>query len=315
MTHHTKTLLGVSTHESGGYGFLADHDPWGYRYDVEALGTRSERRGGRLTYSRGVVLGNADGDWIETPWGPMQWFGGGLYEHGWLLQRTYDKPIDVSGHKLPDKPDCSGGGGTWSSDVGVWAYDLRVLRYGSKSEQRNGTLRREGRLVEGSPGEEIKTPWGTMVYTKPLPAQPPLWGRYGWLLPEQGGVGLGERRLSSLYMAESPLGHVITLGLPNDTDEVAWDTTLTIDRNTCTLNDFGDRETCTKMAIMSHPVHVERLRREDPHGLGRMLFAISAAEGEALPKPLYLITQRGLRAPYVKVGASLVPLYPDEMVV
>lgn len=71
--------------------------PWRYREEVTALGTRSEGRHATLSYGRMRVVGAKPGDFVDTPWGRMRWLGErieGRYESGFLLRRTYDRPLD-----------------------------------------------------------------------------------------------------------------------------------------------------------------------------------------------------------------------------
>ncbi len=84
---------------------------WKYAYLIRAKGTKSEGRSGVLTYD-GKAVEAALNDRIQTPWGMMQYFGQrgpadpGWGDSGWLVKRTYDKPIDAKkGNLLPAPGD------------------------------------------------------------------------------------------------------------------------------------------------------------------------------------------------------------------
>lgn len=77
---------------------------WRYEYTISALGTRSERRCGRLLKSGVEIVGKL-GEVRETPLGQFAYFGpeDRRYNAGWLNTLTYDKPVfGVDGRILPE---------------------------------------------------------------------------------------------------------------------------------------------------------------------------------------------------------------------
>ncbi|QDT26052.1 hypothetical protein Enr10x_13500 [Gimesia panareensis] len=66
---------------------------------------------------------------------------------------------------------------------------------------------------------------------------------------------------------------------------------LSLDPNTCSLNEFGDRDGCTKMALTNLKVKLSQLRLADPLKLGRQIYRI---ESNQFPKSLvvYLIVPK-----------------------
>ena len=61
---------------------------------------------------------------------------------------------------------------------------------------------------------------------------------------------------------------------------------LTLDPNTCTLNQFGDLEACTLLPPSTRQVMLNKLDKADPAGRGRVLYSI---DGAGLGKPLFLV--------------------------
>jgi hypothetical protein len=57
--------------------------------------------------------------------------------------------------------------------------------------------------------------------------------------------------------------------------------TLVIDKNACTLNQFGDRTVCTLVAYTAEKVEFKLLRLTDPSMQGREIYSVS---GPGLPK-------------------------------
>jgi len=78
---------------------------WAYGYTIRQKDTRSEARVGRLVYNGRDVRGEVY-DRMVTPWGTMQFYGGawGGFEQGWLLRRTYNRPIDTTRGRLLNPP-------------------------------------------------------------------------------------------------------------------------------------------------------------------------------------------------------------------
>ena len=68
------------------------HKGWRYVYEVEAPGTRSERRIGRLFLEDREISGFA-GEILEEYLGRFVYFGTSGYNRGWLNTLTYDRPV------------------------------------------------------------------------------------------------------------------------------------------------------------------------------------------------------------------------------
>jgi putative hemolysin len=90
--------------------------------------------------------------------------------------------------------------------------------------------------------------------------------------------------------------------------------TLLIDPNMCTLDAFGDRQSCTRIGVRGVEVALQRSRLEDPQGLGRRHYEVI---GEGLPRELALVvqgelTEGALERCYLVLGRELVPLYLDD---
>jgi hypothetical protein len=87
--------------------------------------------------------------------------------------------------------------------------------------------------------------------------------------------------LESLYLltavsldADGPGGHGIRLTLTGRGESDEMTGTLALDPNACSLNAFGDREMCTKIAIRTIPVTATLQRLGDPKRLGRSFYAL-----------------------------------------
>ena len=77
------------------------HKGWRYEYAVEAVGTRSERRIGRLFLEEREVTGTP-GELLEEFLGRFVYFGGTGYNRGWLNTLTYERPVfDDAGSLTP----------------------------------------------------------------------------------------------------------------------------------------------------------------------------------------------------------------------
>jgi pyrimidine deaminase RibD-like protein len=68
---------------------------------------------------------------------------------------------------------------------------------------------------------------------------------------------------------------------------------LTLDPNTCSLDDFGDPQICTKIAVRSVPVELKQVKLADPTGAGRRLYEVA---GEGLENELLLVVPAKLGA-------------------
>ena len=102
LAEEKEKLMPVDTAKPGTYSF----EKWKYEYKISGIGTRSEKRAGTLSYDGKLVAPDAKpNDRIKTPWGVMMQKGPGIYENGWLLKLTYDRPIDEKSGKLWPSPD------------------------------------------------------------------------------------------------------------------------------------------------------------------------------------------------------------------
>jgi len=78
-------------------------EPWTYNLLALAMGSRSERRIGRLRFSGTEVSGEDPGDFVDTPWGPLVWTGPidlgerTDYEQGFLLKGARDRALEPDG--------------------------------------------------------------------------------------------------------------------------------------------------------------------------------------------------------------------------
>lgn len=80
--------------------------------------------------------------------------------------------------------------------------------------------------------------------------------------------------LVSMYLHETVGGaHRIKLNM-SEVKLGHWDGTVILDPNLCSLDAFGDAQSCTKIAV--RPVHAEGtfMRLRDPAGLGRGLIRL-----------------------------------------
>lgn len=122
--------------------------------------------------------------------------------------------------------------------------------------------------------------------------------------------------LESLYLATavklSPEGlgaHSVRLSLTSNADDSEYTGTLQLDPNACSLNAFGDREVCTKMAVHGFKVRVTLMRLGDPKHLGRSFYAV---HGEGLPPGLSIILYPHRERIYLKSESELVALFLDD---
>lgn len=122
--------------------------------------------------------------------------------------------------------------------------------------------------------------------------------------------------LESLYLpvaasfgSDGPSAHGIRLALASGADASVLTGTLLLDPNGCSLNAFGDREMCTKIAVRSIAVTATRTRLGDPKHLDRSFYAL---HGEDLPSGTALIMYPHRERIYLKSGTALVPLFPED---
>jgi hypothetical protein len=321
-------LIPVMTKQSGKYSLTLEGGlEWQYEYTLSAMGTRSERRTGRLG-TMAVELGKAQpGDRISTPWGIMQ-LSASEYERGWLLEKTYGRPIDNSQGQLLEVPaKALERAGRWTGHVDDWVYSVVASAMGTRSERRIGRLSHGRMRIEGKKeGEVVDTPWGRMHWMGPVNVEATTDYEQGFLLRgtmdrtiEEGAGGVilptetTECHLESLYLDGVKLQerlaptHAISLKLSGRPDrEATLKGTLKIDPNTCQLNVFGDGDNCSEMAAKVFEVSVTLQRLADPHGLHRRFFAVHGGE---LTEPLALIVQGHMERCYLKARDHLIPLF------
>lgn len=126
-------------------------------------------------------------------------------------------------------------------------------------------------------------------------------------------------RLESLYLNTSirliedgPPARTVSLTL-SQISQAEMMGTMILDPNVCSLDDFGDQQGCSKIAVRGIDVELQLAQIVDPTPAGRRLFEVS---GEGVPKGMALIVQGDLREGelercYLKLGMELVPLYLD----
>jgi len=92
--------------------------------------------------------------------------------------------------------------------------------------------------------------------------------------------------------------------------------TLRLDPNICTLDEFGDRQGCTRIGVRTIDVTIRRTTLPDPTSLMRRRYEVI---GEGLPRGLALVLQGepdddddARQRSYLVFGAELVPLYVSE---
>ena len=78
--------------------------PWSYSVAGRAMGSKSERRIGKLRFGPFELRGDKQGDYVNSPWGPLRWMDVSQidtltdYEQGFLLRGTFDRPLgDLEG--------------------------------------------------------------------------------------------------------------------------------------------------------------------------------------------------------------------------
>jgi hypothetical protein len=136
-------------------------------------------------------------------------------------------------------------------------------------------------------------------------------GVFGGVLPDAAQPTPAGRRVSveSGYLA-APLGQFRQITLTAELANGQGNGVLTLDPNTCTLDDFGDPAGCTRIAVARVPVQLNRLGRADPHGLNRQLWTVS---GAPLSGSLTLVLQASPVGPHrlihtTQSGKLVVPL-------
>ncbi|MBK7826774.1 hypothetical protein [Nannocystis sp.] len=122
--------------------------------------------------------------------------------------------------------------------------------------------------------------------------------------------------LESLYLPipaslgeDGPPAHGVKLGLTGRAGSSNLVGTLQLDPNACTLNSFGDREMCTKIAIRSTSVTATLMPVPDPKGLHRSYYML---QGEHLAPLTALIVDPQHQRHYLKCNDTIVALFPDD---
>lgn len=321
-------LIPAITDQSGRYAHVTeDGREWEYVYDVQRVGTRSECRVGQLRVHglQREIDAAKPGDHIQTPWGEMRRVRDGQYARGFLL----DQPGGpASGTLLSVPVELLARAGTWTARVGSWSYAVAADQMGSKSERRIGRLRfGPAELSGGKQGDYVDAPWGRLRWMGPV--QPSVATDYeqGFLLRGaydrpldalQGDAivpdaGTATVHLESMYLDQGFIvapaaraAHTVSLLLSGSPElEVEMSGTLILDPNQCTLDDFGDRQGCTRIATRPVQVTVVRQRLADPANLGRRFFEV---RGEDLPTMTFIL-HGTLQRCYLKLDRQLVPLY------
>lgn len=335
-----KAIVPAMTELSGRYEHtLEDGTLWDYEYDIQAAGSKSERRIGKLRADGlDASLAAAEpGDSVETPWGRMLRVEDSAYERGFLLERTHGRPIVFDEESVVEVPDALlTRNGSWEAEVGPWSYTVVAIAMGSRSERRIGRLR-FGRteLAGQEEGDYVDTPWGRLRWLGPIDLHAATDYEQGFLLlgtydrsldelegdavfPPTAGTDAVSTQLESLYLG-SPFrvnrrrARSVSLRLSGSSD-AALQGTLYLDPNTCGLDDFGDKTFCTLIGFFGIDVRVTRLRLADPSGLNRRIYQVT---GKGLPRELRMIVQGELaegelERAYLKLGGQLVPLYPED---
>jgi hypothetical protein len=328
-------LIPVITTLPGSYAHTTESQGrWEYAYDIWAAGTRSERRIGAL-HADGLAerLAAANlGDRIVTPWGRMSRMADTLYERGFLLERTPGQPHPaVTGETIAVPEAMLERDGHWTAVVGPWRHSVTASAMGTKSERRIGALQFDNIEIQGAKiGDFVETPWGRAHWRGPVRTDAAGDHEQGMLLRGTADRSLDdvvgdelipgtmrrEQRLESSYLAsgfrvdyDAPVAHTVALILPADADhQTQMSGTLILDPNQCSLNSFGDRETCTRLASRRIEVNVVLQRLADPRHLGRSYFAVT---GPGLSQ-LALIAHRGFERCYLTLEQQVVPLHAGD---
>lgn len=321
-------LIPAITGQSGRYTHATeDGREWEYVYDVQHVGTRSECRVGQLRVDglQREIDSAKPGDHIRTPWGAMWRVRDGQYSRGFLLEQPGGPS---SGASLSVPTELLARAGTWTARVGSWSYAVTASHMGTRSERRIGRLRFGSTELSGAKqGDYVDAPWGRLRWMGPVQPSVPTDYEQGFLLRGaydraldalQGdaivpGVGTATVHLESMYLdkgftvaPEARPAHTVSLLLSGSPElEVEMSGTLILDPNQCSLNEFGDRQGCTRMGTRPIDVTVVRQRLADPANLGRRFFQV---RGNDLPA-LTFILHGTLQRCYLKLDRQLVPLH------
>ena len=122
--------------------------------------------------------------------------------------------------------------------------------------------------------------------------------------------------LASMYLSQRVLGgHWIALSL-KPTGHGHMSGKVQIDPNSCSLNMWGDRQVCTRIAISAHDVEATLMRTLDPQGHHRVHWTLDV-KGLTDAK-ISLIENPRAKLWYLAVeseqeGISIVPLFDAEL--
>lgn len=118
--------------------------------------------------------------------------------------------------------------------------------------------------------------------------------------------------VASLYLhAEVLGGRRLTLQLDALEGDGQWTASLLVDPNTCSLNEFGDRAGCTRIAVARHPIRLTRQRVDDPAGHDRKLYAV---EGAPTDETCHVVADRSWKHFRLVIGGhTVVALEPVEV--
>jgi hypothetical protein len=329
MNHSTELpLIPAVTSVSGAYALTNEVGiEWRYVYDIHATGTRSESRSGRLSLEGAPLPPARPGDRLRTPWGEMRLLNTAR-ERGWLLERALGAPNEPpSGSLLVIAEPLLDRAGVWKGACGEWWYTIRAHAMGTRSELRAGELSyRRSALAGEKQGDFVETPWGRPRWMGRIALENKTDYEQGFLLRGTGDRSLDELagdpifpdaqvelRFESSYLAtavklmvDGPAAHGVVLELSQRNGDAEMKGRLMLDPNTCSLNAFGDREACTRIAVRSVDVEVVRQRLGDPKQLGRRVYEV---RGEGLAGGLVLIMSPRMHRTYLKLESQIVPLF------
>jgi hypothetical protein len=153
---------------------------WKYVYLVWARRTPRQGRSGRLYFASAEVKAERVGDYVETPWGKMYYWGVPTHAHGnqgWLpVEKSSESGRKIIVTQAREKIDLSVPATYRFSD---WRYVYAVWAPGTRSEGSVGQLFYRGRSVEpGGPGDWVDSPWGKLYYHG---AMEDTFGQHGWI--------------------------------------------------------------------------------------------------------------------------------------
>jgi len=287
-----------------------------WRYDIE--GEDAGARVGALRLEGAAFPAASVGDRVITPWGMMR-----LMQNGFWPDDT-----GGAGKLLPIPDEALTRDGTWRGAVGAWKYEVIAAAMGSKSERRVGGLEHHHLALTGvEKGDVIKTPWGAAHWMGPADLGATTLYEQGFLLlgtydrplddlpgrPVRPDDVIADARLVSLYLdppaklaADVRAAHGVHLTFRRLPKPGSMAGTLSLDPNKCSLNGFGDREGCTKIATQAIAVTVTQMRLGDPRGLDRAFFEIRSDE---IALRLSLIRYPDLERYRLVHEAGVVPLF------